>query len=217
MKATSCIGGPNDDIVLPRGSQKTDWEVELGVVIGTTAKYVGEGERVVPRRRLLRHQRCVGARVSARRDGTVGQGQERRHVRPDRPVARDARRSAGLGQRSTCGSTSTASAGSDGSTKTMVFGVPFLDQLSQPFHEPATRRRHLDRHAAGRRARVQAAGLSARGRRGAPRGATGSASSGKRLLDRNLSVLRSRFSWFFVVLRFRSAVIGSSFLVLLIS
>jgi 2-keto-4-pentenoate hydratase/2-oxohepta-3-ene-1,7-dioic acid hydratase in catechol pathway len=42
MKATSCISGPNDDVVLPRGSQKTDWEVELGVVIGKPAKYVEE-------------------------------------------------------------------------------------------------------------------------------------------------------------------------------
>ena len=42
MKATSCLSGPNDDIVIPRGSQKTDWEVELGVVIGKTAKYVAE-------------------------------------------------------------------------------------------------------------------------------------------------------------------------------
>jgi ureidoglycolate lyase len=42
MKATSGISGPYDDIVLPRGSQKTDWEVELGVVIGTAAKYVTE-------------------------------------------------------------------------------------------------------------------------------------------------------------------------------
>ena len=44
MKATSCIVGPNDDIVLPRGSQKTDWEVELGVVIGKPAKYVSEAD-----------------------------------------------------------------------------------------------------------------------------------------------------------------------------
>jgi 2-keto-4-pentenoate hydratase/2-oxohepta-3-ene-1,7-dioic acid hydratase in catechol pathway len=44
MKATSCISGPNDDIVLPRGSQKTDWEVELGVVIGKPAKYVSEAD-----------------------------------------------------------------------------------------------------------------------------------------------------------------------------
>jgi 2-keto-4-pentenoate hydratase/2-oxohepta-3-ene-1,7-dioic acid hydratase in catechol pathway len=44
MKATSCLSGPNDDIVLPRGSQKTDWEVELGVVIGKRAKYVEEAD-----------------------------------------------------------------------------------------------------------------------------------------------------------------------------
>jgi 2,4-diketo-3-deoxy-L-fuconate hydrolase len=41
-KATSCIGGPNDPIMLPKGSQKCDWEVELGVVIGRTARYVPE-------------------------------------------------------------------------------------------------------------------------------------------------------------------------------
>jgi 2-keto-4-pentenoate hydratase/2-oxohepta-3-ene-1,7-dioic acid hydratase in catechol pathway len=42
MKATSAICGPNDNIVIPRGSTKTDWEVELGVVIGKPAKYVNE-------------------------------------------------------------------------------------------------------------------------------------------------------------------------------
>jgi 2,4-didehydro-3-deoxy-L-rhamnonate hydrolase len=40
MKAPSCIQGPNDPVMLPRGSVKTDWEVELGVVIGTRARYV---------------------------------------------------------------------------------------------------------------------------------------------------------------------------------
>ena len=40
MKATSAVVGPNDDVVIPRGSTQTDWEVELGVVIGKAAKYV---------------------------------------------------------------------------------------------------------------------------------------------------------------------------------
>jgi len=44
MKTTSAICGPNDDVEIPRGSEKTDWEVELGVVIGKTAKYVGEDD-----------------------------------------------------------------------------------------------------------------------------------------------------------------------------
>jgi 2,4-didehydro-3-deoxy-L-rhamnonate hydrolase len=43
-KATSCIVGPNDPIVLPRNSVKTDWEVELGVVVGDVARYVTEEE-----------------------------------------------------------------------------------------------------------------------------------------------------------------------------
>jgi 2-keto-4-pentenoate hydratase/2-oxohepta-3-ene-1,7-dioic acid hydratase in catechol pathway len=44
MKATSAICGPNDPIIIPRGSVKTDWEVELAVIIGTKAKYVSEAE-----------------------------------------------------------------------------------------------------------------------------------------------------------------------------
>ncbi|MDR5833927.1 fumarylacetoacetate hydrolase family protein [Caballeronia sp. LZ034LL] len=44
MKATSAIVGPNDTIEIPRNSSKTDWEVELGVVIGKTAKYVDEAD-----------------------------------------------------------------------------------------------------------------------------------------------------------------------------
>ncbi len=44
MKATSCIQGPNDPVMLPKGSKKSDWEVELGVVIGTEARYVSQKE-----------------------------------------------------------------------------------------------------------------------------------------------------------------------------
>ncbi len=44
MKATSAICGPNDPIIVPRGSLKTDWEVELGVVIGKATKYVSEAQ-----------------------------------------------------------------------------------------------------------------------------------------------------------------------------
>ncbi|CDX27017.1 Ureidoglycolate lyase [Mesorhizobium sp. ORS 3324] len=44
MKASSAIVGPDDDVLIPRGSVKTDWEVELGVVIGKTAKYVSEAD-----------------------------------------------------------------------------------------------------------------------------------------------------------------------------
>lgn len=44
MKAISCLNGPNDDVMIPRGSLKTDWEVELGIVVGKPASYVEQAE-----------------------------------------------------------------------------------------------------------------------------------------------------------------------------
>ena len=44
MKATTCISGPNDDVIQPKNSTKLDWEIELGIVIGTQAKYVSEAD-----------------------------------------------------------------------------------------------------------------------------------------------------------------------------
>jgi 2,4-didehydro-3-deoxy-L-rhamnonate hydrolase len=44
MKATTCISGPHDDVIQPKNSTKLDWEVELGVVIGTQAKYVAKAD-----------------------------------------------------------------------------------------------------------------------------------------------------------------------------
>ena len=70
MKATSAIVGPNDDVLIPRGSTKTDWEVELGIVIGKTAKYVSEAD-------ALDHVAgwCVINDVSERAFQTERQGQ----------------------------------------------------------------------------------------------------------------------------------------------
>jgi 2-keto-4-pentenoate hydratase/2-oxohepta-3-ene-1,7-dioic acid hydratase in catechol pathway len=44
MKATSSICGPNDDVIIPKGSQKTDYEVELGIVIGSLARHVAKAD-----------------------------------------------------------------------------------------------------------------------------------------------------------------------------
>jgi 2-keto-4-pentenoate hydratase/2-oxohepta-3-ene-1,7-dioic acid hydratase in catechol pathway len=44
MKAPNCVVGPNDEVLVPRGSVKTDWEVELGVVIGARARYLDSPE-----------------------------------------------------------------------------------------------------------------------------------------------------------------------------
>ena len=124
--------------------------------------------RAVACRRLLRRQRRVRARLSARRHRPVGQGQERRHVRADRPVARDADevpdpRNLDLwldvdGKRR-----------QDGSTKTLIFGVAYLVSYISRFMSLQPGDIIYHRHAAGRRPRPEAAGLPARRQRGAPR------------------------------------------------
>ena len=70
MKANTSIGGPNDRIAIPRGSVKTDWEVELGVVIGRKARYVEEAK-------ALSHVAgyCVINDVSERQDQIERLGQ----------------------------------------------------------------------------------------------------------------------------------------------
>jgi len=70
MKATSAICGPYDDVMIPRGGEKTDWEVELGVVIGKEARYVAE-------RDALSHVAgyCVVNDVSERAFQLEGTGQ----------------------------------------------------------------------------------------------------------------------------------------------
>jgi len=70
MKATSAICGPNDDLRIPRGSQKTDWEVELGVVIGKPAKYVSREDALD-----YVAGYCVSHDVSERAFQTERQGQ----------------------------------------------------------------------------------------------------------------------------------------------
>src|SRR4029453_5747778 len=84
MKATSSIVGPNDELEVPRVAEKTDWEVELGVVIGKTAKYVDEGS-------ALDHVAgfCVVHDVSERAfklEGTANGGRGKAPTRSGRSV-----------------------------------------------------------------------------------------------------------------------------------
>jgi 2-keto-4-pentenoate hydratase/2-oxohepta-3-ene-1,7-dioic acid hydratase in catechol pathway len=125
MKPTSAIAGPNDAVVLPKESQKTDWEVELGVVIGQMARYVDKAD-------ALNHVAgyCVVNDVSEReyqleRGGTWDKGKGCDTFGPVGPwlvTADEVKNPQDLamwldvnGQRR-----------QDGSTRTMIFGVAEL-------------------------------------------------------------------------------------------
>lgn len=125
MKATSAIVGPDDDVVIPRGSEKTDWEVELGFVIGKTAKYVSEAD-------ALGHVAgyCVVNDVSERafqteRSGQWTKGKSCDTFGPIGPwlVTRD---EVADPQDLKMWLTVNGQTMQDGSTKTMVYGVAFL-------------------------------------------------------------------------------------------
>jgi len=125
MKAASCIVGPNDSIELPRGSVKTDWEVELGVVIGKTAKYVTEQD-------ALSHVAgyCVVHDVSERAYQLEGTGQWTKGkscdtfgpIGPWLVTADEIRDPGDL----TLWLEVDGHRYQDGSTKTLIFGVPYL-------------------------------------------------------------------------------------------
>jgi 2-keto-4-pentenoate hydratase/2-oxohepta-3-ene-1,7-dioic acid hydratase in catechol pathway len=131
MKATSAICGPDDPVIIPRGSVKTDWEVELAVVIGRRAKYVDEAE-------ALSHVAgyCVANDVSERafqieRQGQWTKGKSADHFGPTGPwlVTRD---EVADPQNLAMWLTVNGEKRQDGSTRTMVYGVAHLvSYLSQ--------------------------------------------------------------------------------------
>ena len=131
MKATSAIVGPNDDVLIPRGSEKTDWEVELAIVIGKPAKYVGEAEALD-----YVAGYCVAHDVSERafqaeRQGQWTKGKSCDTFGPTGPwlVTRD---EVADPQNLKMWLTVNGKTMQDGSTRTMVYGVAHLvSYLSQ--------------------------------------------------------------------------------------
>ena len=131
MKATSAVCGPNDPIIIPRGSEKTDWEVELAVVIGKRAKYVAEAQ-------AMDHVAgyCICNDVSERAFQTERQGQWTKGKSADNfgplgpwLVTRD---EVADPQALPMWLTVNGAKRQDGSTKTMVYGVAHLvSYLSQ--------------------------------------------------------------------------------------
>ena len=131
MKATSAICGPNDPVIIPRGSLKTDWEVELAVVIGKRAKYVAEADAFG-----YVAGYCVANDVSERafqteRQGQWTKGKSADHFGPTGPwlVTRD---EVADPQDLAMWLTVNGEKRQDGSTRTMVYGVAHLvSYLSQ--------------------------------------------------------------------------------------
>lgn len=133
MKANSAICGPNDNVQIPRKSKKTDWEVELGFIIGDTAKYVSEAD-------AMNHVAgyCIVNDVSERefqieRAGNWTKGKSQDTFGPIGPwlVSRD---EVADPQDLNMFCAVNGHKYQDGSTKTMIFGVGFLvHYLSQFF------------------------------------------------------------------------------------
>jgi 2-keto-4-pentenoate hydratase/2-oxohepta-3-ene-1,7-dioic acid hydratase in catechol pathway len=131
MKATSAICGPNDPVIVPRGAQKTDWEVELAFVIGKRAKYVAETDAFD-----YVAGYCVVNDVSERayqteRQGQWTKGKSADHFGPTGPwlVTRD---EVADPQNLPMWLTVNGEKRQDGSTQTMVYGVAHLvSYLSQ--------------------------------------------------------------------------------------
>ena len=125
MKATSAICGPDDPVIIPRGSVKADWEVELGFVMGKRAKYVSEAD-------ALDHVAgyCLVNDVSERafqteRQGQWSKGKSADHFGPTGPwlVTRD---EVADPQKLPMWLKVNGQTRQDGTTATMVYGVRFL-------------------------------------------------------------------------------------------
>ena len=85
FKATSAIVGPDDDVVIPRNSEKTDWEVELAFVIGKTASYVEEANALDHVAGYVLHN-DYSERAFNWSTPANGSRVRAAHVRPARPV-----------------------------------------------------------------------------------------------------------------------------------
>ena len=178
-KWLSAVVGPNDDVRIPRGSKKTDWEVELGVVIGKGGAYIDEAD-------ALSHVAgyCVINDVSEReyqieRGGTWDKGKGCDTFGPIGPwlvtadEVPDPHKLAALARSRRQALSERQHRHDD------LQGRARSSSYLSPLHEPATGRRHLDRHAAGRRHGAEAGSRSicAPGRRCAS-ASKGSANNG---------------------------------------
>lgn len=159
MKATSAIIGPNDAVLIPRGSQKTDWEVELGIVIGRASKYVSEAQ-------ALAHVAgyCMVHDVSERSFQTECHSQWTKGESCDTfgPIGPWLVTKGEVPDPQNLPLWLTVVGGDDAVRLIQDDGIwgSFPGVLSEPIHVAAAGGHHLDRHAAGRRHGHEASPLS---------------------------------------------------------
>ena len=124
MKAISCLSGPDDDVPLPRGSVKMDWEVELGVVIGTAARYVGESEAMAHVAGFVLVNDLSERQDQLERGGSWDKGKSHDRFGPVGPflVTKDGADWRGLSLSTRLNGITMQS----GNTDDMIFGVPNL-------------------------------------------------------------------------------------------
>ena len=125
LKATSALAGPNDDIVIPRGAEKTDWEVELAVVIGRRASYVTEADALRHVAGYVLHHDVSERAFQLERGGTWDKGKGCDTFAPLGPwlvtpdeVSDPAKLRLWL--------TVNGQPKQDGNTANLIFGLPFL-------------------------------------------------------------------------------------------
>ncbi|MCV9963267.1 fumarylacetoacetate hydrolase family protein [Pararhizobium sp. BT-229] len=125
MKATSAITGPNDNVIIPRKSKKTDWEVELGVVIGDEARYVSEEDAMNHVAGYCLINDVSEREFQAERGGQWTKGKSADSFGPIGPwvVTRD---EIADPQNLKMWLTVDGVSRQNGSTRTMIFNVPFL-------------------------------------------------------------------------------------------
>ena len=125
LKASSALTGPNDDIIIPRGAEKTDWEVELAVVIGRRASYVTEAEALSHVAGYVLHHDVSERAFQLERGGTWDKGKGCDTFAPLGPwlvTADEIPNPENL----RLWLTVNGQPRQDGSTANLIFGLPFL-------------------------------------------------------------------------------------------
>jgi 2,4-didehydro-3-deoxy-L-rhamnonate hydrolase len=125
MKSTTSLSGPYDDIVIPKNSTKTDWEVEFGIVIGKKASYVTEADAFDYVAGYVLHNDVSERAFQLERGGTWDKGKGCDTFAPMGPFLATKAEIADIGN-VRLWLTVNGKTYQDGSTRDLIFGVPFL-------------------------------------------------------------------------------------------